>query len=78
MKIKLPSWVYETLLRYRNVALPNKCMDMNRQELAIHLSQKVGFPIKIRLVTPLKKDAKFQICKKDNINPYLIAEEFKE
>lgn len=48
MAIMLPDYVYRNLIKFRNCALPNKCLEMNKQSLERHLSKKVGFEIKIR------------------------------
>ena len=45
---KLPNWVYETLKRYGNVALPNFCNDMDREELKKDIERNVGFKVVIK------------------------------
>jgi hypothetical protein len=69
MKIVLPSWVYRNLTKFRNVALPNSCNKLDRDELIKHLSKEVGFKVKLR--DAIYKDYK---DKKINEYPYLIAE----
>ena len=52
----LPNWVYKTLAEWGNVALPNKCNDMNKEKLAEHLAEKVGFAVSIRECQYHQKD----------------------
>lgn len=69
-KIQLDDWVYKTLKKYGNVALPYYANDIKPNALVNHLSSKVGFKVKLR-------QAKMSVLEDMNVveKPYYIAEE---
>jgi len=77
-KFELPKWVYDTLEKRKNVALPDMCNELNRDSLRRHLANKVGFRVKMR-----KAIYVYEYClsngKRIKVEkPYLIAERKKE
>lgn len=67
----LENWVYRTLTKFHNVALPYACNEMPRNKLIKHLEEKTGLKIKLR-------EATFEEAQKGGKTiekPYLIAEE---
>ena len=72
-KISLPTWVYETLKKYGNVALPQACNKMDTEKLVNHLQRKTGFKLKIRK-TEIKFRNKYKTIHCQEIKPFLIAE----
>ena len=72
----MPEWVYATLTKYHNVALPNACMLMNRQSLKKHLEKAVGFKLKIRKAIIKSADTRY-LSRRVKEQEYLIAEERK-
>lgn len=73
-KISLPNWVYGTLKRYGNVALPTEFNDVDKEELRKHIKEVVGFDVKITLVDINEAELK-QMNNKINFKPFLKVEE---
>ena len=63
-------WVVKTLSKHGNVALPNICNDMDKEQLAKELSEAVGFDVRIRQAT-MKIG---EVMGSKAIRPYFIAE----
>ena len=72
-KISLPSWVYITLRRYGNVALPKECNDMDRVALAKHLSKEVGFEV-VLTVADINESDLGKLNNKIIFKPFIKAE----
>ena len=70
----LENWVYRTLIKFHNVALPYECNDMPRGALVRHLQKKVGFKVKLREASFGKTQKGGDVIYKT----YLIAEEKTE
>jgi len=71
-KLTIPNWVFDCLNKYGNCALPNTCVEMDRDELKHFLELKTKH--KINLV-----ESKYPIFDKNQHiigeKPCLIAEE---
>ena len=66
----LPMWVVKTLSKNGNVALPNICNDMDKEQLAKELSEAVGFQVVIRKASIRNGETMGFLTTK----PYFIAE----
>ena len=70
-EIKLAQWVYETFEKYQNVALPNECMEMDREKLTNHFAKMFKCRVRIRECEMKSYDKNtFKVC----VHKYLIAE----
>jgi len=76
-KIQVPNWVFDNLEAFDNCALPNECMDMDREELKNYLEEHTGKKIRLR-------ESLFEHCDDTTITKnkrkrnYLIAEVIKK
>ena len=70
---KLPKWVFDNLEAYGNCALPNECLEWDREELKRYLENHTGEKIKLR-------EAKFNRYEENSYRKlarteiYLVAE----